>query len=1188
MTTHLSTRITWHDRGWDGHVCDCPVENSSCLVHQHIRESRNDAREMESRGRPLRTLDGWLPPCSRDANAFSAETYRIRHHDPLEWRSLPPVDEELPPFSVSPAPYRWMREEQLRDIVDKYQIDLVPPEDRSREHGWVNEPKRQRQLLTRFWDELETGRSLVFFYCNHGNPIEGGPARIIVGASRVSDLGELLIFPNKHGVPPNNPVWSRRVSHAYPTEGIRLPLQEYLRAGRAVDDLVCTVPGGGMVAFSYVAEHVSDDLAVGALEQLLHAVEAVKRDAIVSGDWDRALAWIDDALEETWTGRGLLPGVGSVFRALGMERGLAFQRAEFADPSLSRRDLWDKALALLKGARLPYDQPAFYNSLKRARDRWRALPEARRDLLALLARFELTVDQVTRLSEPRKRAESGIDASEAEIIANPYVLFEQDHGSEGSAAIALDTVDRGVVMDPGRWSGEGSLALDDISRVRATAVAVLEETAEAGDTFLALEELLDRVERRFPERRRCATDIDLILGSEDFIAEALHIERDHEPPLVALPRLREAERLFRELVERRWRRVAEVASEPDWGTLIANQFRETGATALAPDLEERAQREKVEALRLLYRRRISVLTGRAGTGKTSVVRALLDGIEMAEGRQNVLLLAPTGKARVRLRASTRRPAQTIHQFLLRNQWLDKDTLRIRLTGGKRQGAPTVIVDEASMIPIDLLGALCAGLDLNVVKRLIFVGDPNQLPPIGPGRPFVDLIAWLQDEQEAERRACIAELAERARHEDASSRALQLADGYLRDSPPSGSDELLAEVAQRKSGGDLEVEFYDSPSELRTTLWKIIDRMVDAQPREAAHAAFTRSLGGAGPTGERAEAWQLLSPVRVGSSGTDDLNRQIQQRFKSGLLNSRPGRKKTSFGDEDIVWTDKVIQVRNRGRLGWPRKTGADYVANGEMGVVVETDRDGKYLDVAYSTQHDVTYRYWGNDVNDELRLAYAVTVHKAQGSDFDTVVLLLPAGAATLSRELLYTALTRFRKRLILLVEKDVSALVEFRRPERSDVTLRNTNLFEPQLRPEEARRPFAHRLIHQASDGSLVRSKSELVVIETLLGLDISVDYERRLEARERLDDFRLPDFTVSFEGEVYYWEHLGMLDVASYARSWARKRRWYEDNGYLDRVITSADGGGGGLRVPEIEQRARRRIIRGDPRGPDEPGFD
>jgi Type IV secretory pathway, VirD4 components len=138
-----------------------------------------------------------------------------------------------------------------------------------------------------------------------------------------------------------------------------------------------------------------------------------------------------------------------------------------------------------------------------------------------------------------------------------------------------------------------------------------------------------------------------------------------------------------------------------------------------------------------------------------------------------------------------------------------------------------------------------------------------------------------------------------------------------------------------------------------------------------------------------------------------------------------------------------------------------------------------------------------------------------------------------------------------------------------------------------QAAPPFPERLIHAASDGTQVRSKSELVVLETLLGMGLRPRYEERLTSPSDPDDYRLPDFTVSFDGFTFYWEHLGMLDVDSYARSWQRKRAWYERNGFLDRLITSADAPGGGLSVPEVKARAERRILRREPRQ-GEPGFE
>lgn len=107
------------------------------------------------------------------------------------------------------------------------------------------------------------------------------------------------------------------------------------------------------------------------------------------------------------------------------------------------------------------------------------------------------------------------------------------------------------------------------------------------------------------------------------------------------------------------------------------------------------------------------------------------------------------------------------------------------------------------------------------------------------------------------------------------------------------------------------------------------------------------------------------------------------------------------------------------------------------------------------------------------------------------------------------------------------------------------------------------------------------------MLGIGLDPRYEERLTSPSDPEDFRLPDFTVTFEGVTFYWEHLGMLDVDSYARSWQRKRGWYQRNGFIDRLITSADEPGGGLSVPDVKGRAERRILRRESRQ-DEPGFD
>ncbi len=509
-----------------------------------------------------------------------------------------------------------------------------------------------------------------------------------------------------------------------------------------------------MLNFSYVAEHVGDDMAVGALERLLQSVQAVKDENKVSGDWDRHLLWLNDVLSEVWQNRGPFPGIGSVLQYLGCESGTAFQR-EVLVPLLNKGDdAWEYVKAILEGRR-KCEQQQYAKALKQAGERWMAYKEPRRRLLSMLVRLELTPQQVERVANPDKRSNSGISATDEQLVANPYLLSEMDQGDGESDLIALETVDRAMRPEgaAARFIDKADICVqDDPRRVRGVAVAVLQGAAQQGDTLLPFAETINRIIKRFPERRTCSPDKDLVQGQASFYQEALDFRVDGNPPTMALKWLSELER---EVSSRLPRRTKAKNPAPkagwSWEKLLLDEFGKKSGSKLPPEVEERARKEKAEALAKLYEGRFSVLCGRAGTGKTSVLKVFLKGLEELDGKRPILLLAPTGKARVRLMDRTKRDdgsvrdAYTIHQFLMRHKWLNPENFALKLQGGEQHGAPTVIIDEASMIPMDLLGVLFRALDLNKVNRLILVGDPNQLPPIGPGRPLVDIIAWLESD-----------------------------------------------------------------------------------------------------------------------------------------------------------------------------------------------------------------------------------------------------------------------------------------------------------------------------------------------------------------------------------------------------------------------------------------------------------
>lgn len=1176
MTTHLSVRLAWHDRAWDGHVCDAPHLNAHCIVHQHIRDSRNDERERGAAGKPLEELDGWLPPCSRDPAAYAARGFTIVHQDPLEFRKLPAVSESIPPYSSCPAPYRWMREEFFQEVCEAEDLSIRGP-DNPRSNGWAFEPDRQRELLKRFWGKLEPKNSLVFYYCNHGNPLDENAPRIVVGVGRVAEVGPQLHFGTTPKYQDQYPVWSRRITQAYPDQGVRIPYQEYLRDGHPADDIICRVPRNALLPFSYGGEHVSDDVAVAIIERVIQCVERVKAEGHVAADWERHLAWLNDALAEAWTGRGPFPGAGSVLQYLGFSKGTSFQRTVLAPMANQGKDPWEYVLSILDGKIEP-DAVSYRAGLLKARERW-GLLKSRHALLSKLARFELSPGQVQRIANPDQRAASGIDATEDALVANPYILAESDLGAADSDPVALETVDHGLRPEGNAalFPDDDEVSHDDRRRVRAVGVAVLQEAASSGDTVLTFGDFLSRIIDRFPERRACRPDREIVLAEMDFYQRLLWTALDSDPELVALKHLQSLEKVIASMIKRRAKKVNPAADPPiDWLAALRGLFGEPKS-----DRERVALDEKQVALGTLFSRRLCVLTGGAGTGKTSVLKVFLQELVRTEGRHPTLLLAPTGKARVRLSTKTERNAMTIHQFLLKQGWFVPDIFVLKPQSDQSPyQVTTVIIDECSMIPTDLFGTLLRALDSGPLSRLILVGDPNQLPPIGPGRPFADIIEWLQREHPE----CIAPLGVCMRTDDErdipaeNSIALALADGYRASVVSPGDDEVLAAIARGESAGDLEVVFWDNHDEL---LAKLKGRMADLLGiRDDDYQSFNRSLGIDAKNWVHSEAWQILSPTRAQHFGTDDLNRLIQLEYKGGLIaNAKNPWSKVPrpFGEQEIVYTDKVIQVINRSIKGWPRDTGLDYVANGEIGIVRSTTKGdrGDYLDAVFSTQPDVSYRYFGKQVEENLELAYALTVHKAQGSDFEVVFLIIPQKASTLSRELIYTGLTRFRRKLVLLIEKDIEPLRRLRSPDCSDTRLRNTHMFTLALRPDEVKRPHMEALIHRTRKGIAVRSKSEVVVADVLDALGISYAYEQPLYSPSNQKDFRLPDFTVSFEGDVYYWEHLGMLSIPSYREAWERKRKWYEENGYAVKLITSQDGPDGSIDAATIEQTARQRIL-------------
>ena len=320
------------------------------------------------------------------------------------------------------------------------------------------------------------------------------------------------------------------------------------------------------------------------------------------------------------------------------------------------------------------------------------------------------------------------------------------------------------------------------------------------------------------------------------------------------------------------------------------------------------------------------------------------------------------------------------------------------------------------------------------------------------------------------------------------------------------------------------------------------------------------------SGVRAEAWQILAPSRQKPWGVEPLNRLIHQRYKSKQIESATQGQRflKPLGDQLIVYGDKVINNRNMhlpAWRSWPRKEG--YLANGEIGIVVGQIRTRRYnhvprnIEVEFSTQQGSVVKFWPGDFDEEgeanLELAYALTVHKAQGSEFGTVLLVLPKSSHMLTRELIYTALTRQKQRLVILMQGAPTDLQRLSSELYSEAAGRLTNLFTPPTPVKVGEKFLEEGLIHRTERGEAVRSKSEVIIANLLHKNGVDYRYEEPLELGGIT---KYPDFTIEDDntGEMYYWEHLGMLNDQSYRRRWNEKLTWLREQ----RISPIEEGGG------------------------------
>ena len=564
-----------------------------------------------------------------------------------------------------------------------------------------------------------------------------------------------------------------------------------------------------------------------------------------------------------------------------------------------------------------------------------------RQVMEFLARYDLPV--YLAMAVQRTYGDNALQT----LRDDPYILSRAQFGVDFAVADAI-----AISM------GFGG---DDPCRLRAAIEYELAHNAGNGHVFLPREKLLTAT------AQLVGVDTDTVEVALDKLIDSFAVV---EKPIANvrgcyLPRMYQAETFVAQ-------RLLSMLHTP------VEQLRQVNKTIDAIEKEQGVSYAPLQrqAVRMAAEGGVLLLTGGPGTGKTTSLRGIV-ALYRRMGL-DVALLAPTGRAAKRLGEVTDCDAQTIHRALGMSYNDLTGQVAFKKNGSDPLEAHAVIVDEMSMVDLELMQALLEALRPGC--RLVLVGDPDQLPSVGAGNVLGDLlrstvvptVSLTQVFRQAEQSAIIR-----------NAHAVNMGQPPQLDS----------------NQGDFFFLCRRSPDRLVQT---VVELCRDRLPKNMNIPA---------------EQIQVLSPTRKGACGTVSLNRALQ----AALNPPSPQKRQKQWGDVTFRVGDRVMQTKNNYDVLWEKDDGTagSGIFNGDVGVIQDIDSSGELIVLRFD---DRTATYTA-DLLSQLDMAYAITVHKSQGSEYPAVILVsAPAAPSLMVRGVLYTAITRARRLLILVGDDAVPA----------------------------------------------------------------------------------------------------------------------------------------------------------------------
>ena len=568
----------------------------------------------------------------------------------------------------------------------------------------------------------------------------------------------------------------------------------------------------------------------------------------------------------------------------------------------------------------------------------------------------------------------GVNAVE-KIQENPYILVDIVYG------VNFNNIDK-IAMQIG-------IPMDSDYRIKSGIKYALLVASYNGNTCVQKENLIQYVKSvlEVDEKRIEDNIINLNVASE------IHIIEDEEKELVFLEPLYKAEKNITERL---------VALRDCNNTKFMKNFdNEIKKHEARMDIE--LSEKQFDAIRQINENNVCIITGGPGTGKTTIIKCVIEIYK--SHKRKVVLCAPTGRAAKRMSETTGEEAKTIHRLLEIGKF-EEDKLGSVDTDVTPVDADVLVIDEMSMVDVFLMNYLVKALFLGT--KVIFVGDPNQLPSVGPGSILKDLI-------------------------DSKEFATVHLDKIFRQAAKSkiivnahNVNNGINFIGKKDYGEDSENDFfYINESNQEKMLYQVLS-LSKERLKNYGDYEFFKNI-------------QVLTPTKKGKMGTKELNKSLQEQLNPKVDEIL----EKTYGEIIFREGDRIMQIKNNYDIYWEKGSRNDLrtyesgtgVFNGEIGRIVKIDYETKQIEIEFDDKKIAWYAF---SELDQLEHAYAITIHKAQGSEFDVVILVVPpASNMLLTRNLLYTGLTRAKKLLIIIGNKNLIEMMI----NNCDTKKRNTGL---------------------------------------------------------------------------------------------------------------------------------------------------